>query len=207
MKLSKVQQLVVGIFIVLGVGGLFQFFILKSDRNLIATKRQKIAQLNEDIKTAKAIKAEAGELEEQMNQLKAQLDRLKRILPEDINKPAFMADIKRFANENGIQIESLNANKPLTEDVIVEHPFTYRCLGKFHDFGRFFAQLTNYPRIVNVKGLHFTRSKNGDYPVSGSFIVSVFTYKEPTPEELKQQMEDRKAERSGQNNRNRKGRR
>ena len=193
MKLTQLQQVLVGAGLILLSALLSHFVLLKSNRQRIKSLQNKNSQLEQDIRVAKAIQQTATELQEEMNHLKAQLERLKKILPVTINKPKFMADIKRYANENGIELLQLSNNKPFIDDVIVEHPFTYKARGNFHDFGRFFAQMSNYPRIINVKGLYLERQTEiKGYSVDSSFIVSVFTYNEPTEEDLKAQVEAKK---------------
>ena len=192
MKLNKIQQIAIGLGLVLVAAILAQFVFLKDKRANIVSMKAKNEQLEKDIRYAQAIQKSAAELQEEMNHLTAQLDRLKKILPTSVNKPKFMADIKRYANESGVEITGLSQNKDSVDDVIVEHPFTYQARGNYHDFGSFFAHLSDYPRIINVKGLHLARVSKGAYAVEGSFIVSVFTYREPTEEDLKKQIEDKR---------------
>lgn len=200
MKLNKQQQLLVGLAIVIAAFLFAHFVVLKPDRRSIEQLNEKITQHKQNINIARNIKQSATVLEEEMAHLTAQLERLKKILPVDINKSKFMADVKRYANENGVEIISITNNKPTVTDVIIEHPFTYTAQGNYNDFGKFFAQLSNYPRIVNVKGVYLAREEDDAvYTTRASYIVSVFTYNEPTPEELAEQIAAKKAERSGRN--------
>lgn len=189
---NKAVQALVGVILVTLVGAIVHLFVLREDRNTIARTNTQIAELERKINVAKAIQKSATELEIQMQDLKKQLERLKRILPIEVNKPKFMADIKRIANENGIEIMEATNNKFVVDDVIVEHPFTYIARGNYHDFGNFFAQLSNYPQIVNIKGLSLERDKDPAVPVVGSFIISVYTYREPSEEDLKRQIQEKK---------------
>lgn len=207
MKLTKLHQLLVGLVVVIVGLLLTNFFFLKDVKLSISQTKADIEELNTKISVAKNIQNTANELQEQMTHLKAQLDRLKKVLPVEINKPKFQADVKRYANENGIEVIGAISNKPLTDDVIIEHPFSYIAEGSYHDFGRFFAQLTNYPRIVNIKGLSLAKAQESPRgAVQGRFIVSVYSYREPTPEELKAQIEAKRAEASGRGQK-KKGRR
>lgn len=192
---NKGVQALVGVIIITVVGAFVHQFLLREDRRQIEKTKSDIVELERKINVAKAIQKSATELEIQMQDLKKQLERLKRILPLEVNKPKFMADIKRIANENGIEIREATNNKFVVDDVIVEHPFTYIAQGNYHDFGSFFAQLSNYPQIVNIKGLNLERRKDPQVPVVGSFIVSVYTYREPSEEELRAQIKEKKAER------------
>jgi type IV pilus assembly protein PilO len=195
-KLNKIQQVIAGVVIILLTVVVSQFLVFKTDKQRIQSTDKNIQQLNQDINVAKAIQKSAAELQDEMIHLKAQLDRLKKILPVEINKPKFLADMKRYANENGIEILTLTNNHPVTTDVIVEHPFSFETRGNYHDLGYFFSQLTNYQRIINIKGMQLYRNADlKDYTVTSYFICSVFTYREPTEEELRQQIEAKKRER------------
>lgn len=203
---NKGVQALVGVIMIVAVGAFVHQFLLREDRRQIGLTQTKIEELERKINVAKAIQKSATELEIQMQDLKKQLERLKRILPLEVNKPKFMADIKRIANENGIEIKEATNNKFVVDDVITEHPFTYIARGNYHDFGSFFAQLSNYPQIVNIKGLHLERQENAKAPIEGSFIVSVYTYRELSDEEMKEQFRAKKEERQDKG-KGRKGRR
>ena len=206
MKFNKIQQLGIGIGIVALVTFVTYFVVLKDKRTQIDTLVAKNQTLEGDIRVARAIQQRVMELREEMGQLTAQLERLKDVLPTEVNKPKLMADVKRYANENGLEVIELSQNKPVIDDVIVEHPFTVKALGGYHDFGQFFANLSDYPRIINVKGLALNVPKDVQ-TVEGSFLVSVFTYKEPTAEELKAQIQAEKDRRSGKGKKPGRGRR
>lgn len=198
MKLTKLQQLAVGLGLVVIAFVLAEYVFLKGKKDNLATLQTRCADLEAKIRLAESIRDRVNELREEMDHLRAQLDRLKDVLPTAVNKPLFMADIKRYANENGIEIASVSQNKEVLDDVIMEHPFSFVAFGGYHDFGKFFAQLSDYPRIVNVKGLQLDRLEAGPYPVQGTFLISVFTYKEPTKEDLRKQVEERKAAKRGE---------
>lgn len=208
MKLTKLHQFLVGLVVIIVSLLLTNFFFLKDVKIGIESNKTQIEKLKTDISVAKNIQNTANELQEQMTHLRAQLDRLKKVLPVDINKPKFQADVKRYANENGVEITGAVSNRQVVDDVIVEHPFSYEAEGSYHDFGRFFAQLTNYPRIVNIKGLSLGKAEDGQRgAVAATFVISVYSYREPTPEELKAQIEAKKREASGGKNKKRRGRR
>lgn len=195
MKLDRLQQLAIGIGAII-FGFLFvEYFLLQADYANIAQLEKKIQEHRRNIERAKQIQREATILQEQMKHLEDQLERLKKVLPLEVNKPRFIAEIRRYANENGLEIKKVSTNRVVPDDIIFKHPFTYEAVGKYHDFGRFFAQLSNYSKIVNVSGLSLSKQvDNSDYPVVCQFIVTLYTYREPTPEELKNQLEAKKKE-------------
>jgi Tfp pilus assembly protein PilO len=208
MRLNKLQQTVAGLILILVTYLLCQFVVFKSEQNNIVTIETNIVKLRQDIHVARAIQTTAAQLQSEMVHLKNQLERLKKILPVTVNKPKFLADIKRYANENGIEILELTNNKPVPDDVIVEHPFSFKTRGNYHDYGYFFSQLTNYQRIVNVKGLRLFRANDPkEYAVDSFFLVSVYTYNEPTEAELKKQIEEKKQARLNKGKKKRRGRR
>ncbi len=198
MKLNKLQQLIVGLVIVLFVVIIGELVLFKDQKARITKLAKDITDLEFKIAEANRIKKHAAELEEEMNHLRAQLERLKKILPVEVNKPKFLQDIRRYANEQGLEVVNFSNNKELRDDVIVEHPFTIETRGNYHDLGNFFAKMSNYPRIINIKGLHVLKNKDSPaYALDSSFIVSIFTYQEPTAEELRVQLEAKKLERQG----------
>jgi type IV pilus assembly protein PilO len=205
MKLNQVQQLLVGLVLILVAAIVGEMFLFKQKKQDIRSTQVQIDTLVGQIQDAERIRKHAAELEEEMNHLQAQLERLKKILPPDIHKPKFIQDLRRYANEHGLEVVRSSTNKPVTSDVVVEHPFTMHVQGGYHDLGNFFAKISNYPRIVNIKGLFVTvikkdaKPSGSTHPIQAEFVVSVFTYNEPTEAELKQQIEARKLEKQGGN--------
>lgn len=191
MKLNKLQQAIAGVFIIIIMAAVCNFLILKDKKRQIVSTEASIKKLEQDISRAENIKKSAKELESQMAHLRNQLDRLKKILPTVVNKPKFLADVKRYANENGIEILALSTSRPVIDDVIVEHPFAFTVRGNYHDMGYFFSQLTNYQRIVNIKGLELTKVA-GDYSTRSKFVMSVFSYREPTDAEVRERIQAEK---------------
>jgi Tfp pilus assembly protein PilO len=195
MKLDRLQQLAIGIGAIIFAYVFVEFFLLKGDYVQITRLEQQIVQHEQNIQKAKQIQREATALQEQMKHLQDQLERLKKVLPLEVNKPRFIAEVRRYANENGIEIRRVSTNRVLQDDIIYKHPFSYEAVGKYHDFGAFFAQLSNYSKIVNVSGLSLDKAEGEvSYPVVCSFIVTLFTYREPSPQELKKQLEEKKKE-------------
>ena len=197
MKLTRIQQLAVGIGVILLAIVLAKFVFLKGKQDTVDRTISQNKDLQSKIRLARKYQNQVAQIREEMVHLQAQLDRIKDVLPTSVNKPKFMADLKRLANENGIELVALSQNRPVRKDVVIEHPFTVSAKGAYHDFGRFFASLSDYSRIVNVKGLSLSRDMNAGSTVDSTFLVSMFTYVEPTKEELVQQIADRKAEKSG----------
>lgn len=191
MKLTKFHQAIIGVVFIFIAGALTQYVLLKSTNAKITGAKVEIETLNGQIRTAQEIQNVALQLQEEMAHLKDQLERLKKILPSSINHAKFLADIKRYANENGIEILVVTKAKPIVDGVIEEHSFTFKTRGGFHDYGNFFAQLTNYQRIVNVKALAISRPKK-DVGVGAEFAISVFTYREPSEEELRAELNAKK---------------
>jgi len=199
MSLSKAQQAIFGALFVI-LAGIIAYYVVYADTiRMTEGLKTEINELDLKIGQAKRIKENAKLIEEEMLHLKDQLNKLKKILPVQINKPKFFQNIRRFANEQGLEVNVASASKELVDQEIVEHPFTFKVRGNFHDLGNFFAKLSNYPRIVNVKGLNISsNTENPAYSLDASFIVSVFTYKQPTDEELAAQIEAKRLERQGE---------
>jgi Tfp pilus assembly protein PilO len=207
MILSKLQQVIIAIVIVILAGVIAYFLVYSDTLRQTASLETKITELELKIGNAKRIRDSAKELKEQMIHLKDQLNKLKKILPVKINKPKFFQNIRRMANEQGLEVVNAGANKPVADQEIIEHPFTFKVRGNYHDLGAFFAKLSNYPNIVNIKGLHLSRMQdNPAYSISSSFIVSVFTYKQPSDEELAAQLEAKKLERASKSGKGKKKR-
>jgi type IV pilus assembly protein PilO len=207
MSLNKLQQAIAAIVLVVFAGVMAYFFVFTSKREQTLTLRSQISDLEVKISKAKGFKENARQIQASLDNLKEQLATLKKILPASILEPKIFQTIKRYANEQGLEVTNLSASKPLATKDITEHPFTFAVRGNYHDLGSFFAKLSNYPQILNIKGLNiFDLEANAAYTLSSSFIVSVFTYQEPSEEDIKARIEAKRKERTATSNPKKRGR-
>lgn len=170
--------IVIGLLVVAYLLGYFMLF-KKWNQQIEFTKAQ-IAKVESDIQKGRALQMKINEFNRQINELKERLVKLREILPSRSEAGKFYSNLNFLANENKVYIQSIKAARKVVTDVYIELPYSLELKAGYHDVGKFFASLANFPKIINVKNLSMTKIKNEKqrYSVAVSCTASTYIYNE-----------------------------
>lgn len=133
---------------------------VKEDNVKLAKKED---ELDEEIKKGEDARKRARELERFIADKKAELDKLKTILPADSEWSTLARTIEQYAAEQQIEILSSapSAAKTHPEGLYMEQAYTYKAMGSYHNLALFFEKISRMKRIMNVKSITITARKGG----------------------------------------------
>lgn len=183
---SKTQAgLIVALVLIITIVAYFVFF--KGWYEQIDSLNNQINTVQANINKGKAIQMRIEDFKRQIREINERLDKLKTILPTKSEAGKFYSNLNRMANENHVNISEIKQTPRKANDVYIELPYDLKLKAKFHDLGHFFANLANYPKIINVKNMSMKQEEKGlgKYSVNISCIASTFIYNEATdPKEI-----------------------
>ncbi len=186
-NLSPKAQAGVLIVLLIVIAAIGYFMLFKDWYRQIDATRAQISKVEADIQKGRALQAKINEFNRQINDLKEKLAKLKEIMPSTMEAGKLYGNLNRMANDNQVYIVSIKAGKKTSTDVYTELPYGMKLRARFNDVGHFFANLANFPKILNVKNLEMKKLKaeNSKYSLSVNCQVSTFIYndKTDTPEE------------------------
>lgn len=181
---AQAGVLIVFLIVIVALG---YFMIFKGWYAQIDSYHTQISKVDADIHKGRALQAKINEFNRQINDLKQKLAKLKEIMPSKLEAGKLYGDLNRMANDSQVYILSIKAGKKRTTDVYSELPYSLKLRARYNDVGNFFAELANFPKILNVKNLEMKKLKteNSKYSLSVSCLVSTFIYNDKTdiPEE------------------------
>ncbi|NOY23475.1 MAG: type 4a pilus biogenesis protein PilO [Acidobacteria bacterium] len=177
----KAQAGVLIVFLILIVA-LGYFMIFKDWYRQIDATRTQINKVEVDIRRGRALQAKINEFNRQINDLKQKLAKLKVIMPSTLEAGKLYGNLNRMANDNQVYIVSIKAGKKTATDVYTELPYQMKLRSRYNDVGSFFANLANFPKILNVRDLSMKKLKaeNSKYSLSVNCLVSTFIYNDKT---------------------------
>lgn len=126
------------------------------------------------------VRAQAAPLEElrqEYKELSANLQPLEELLPEEEYLVDFLKRLHNAAQLNNLLLREVIPEASTPEGEFVANDFKMELEGTYHDFGRFLAQLANFPFIVRTSKMNL-RSHVGAKPKeaeSEKTIVASFT--------------------------------
>jgi type IV pilus assembly protein PilO len=133
-------------------------------------------------------KAEYMTYRNELNQLQEQQRELLRALPKEQEIPSFVGSIQEQAELSGLEMLNLAIDEEIPEQLYIKIPVKMEVRGSYHAVTRFFKNIAQLRRIVNVENLSLTpeRKPNDaeDAPVKlvAKFIAATFRYNDNKPQ-------------------------
>jgi hypothetical protein len=112
---------------------------------------------------------------------------MRSVLPGSLDDTKILTEFKFDASLNHIEIIAYHKCPINRGEQHWELPFAFHTRGRYHDYGRLFAQLADNKRLVEIKALQIKRGEtdNEGY-LDGWFVVSAFVFHTPTKSEIYQ---------------------
>jgi type IV pilus assembly protein PilO len=165
-----------------GYGGLF--YLDKQDQ--IKSARAKQQQLKSEKENYEKRKREYQAYRIELNQLQQEQRDLLKALPKKAEIPTFLSNIQEQAELSGLEIVTLTIDAETPQELYIRIPIRIDVRGTYHTITKFFKNLSELPRIVNVEGLSLSieKSEPGLSPrLRARFIAATFRYREQSGSE------------------------
>jgi type IV pilus assembly protein PilO len=164
-KLNLPTKIGIGVLLVIMTGAVY-FLVFHNDLQTSidgALTQQK--RLNADLVTAEAAKsayqkdlADLGEGEQRQRELS-------KVLPETAEAPAFLSTIQGVANVAGVNLTAWTPQAEVPEQFYARIPMKLKLTGRYHQVARFFYQIGQVDRIINMENIAITDPKRVDNDV------------------------------------------
>lgn len=136
----------------------FTLFKSQSEKNTAAQHalEDKIRENNE----LESFRPKLKQIDQQLAELKQQLEIEQRIVPDEKQVDAFMTMVGGEAQKAGVEIRRYAAKDTKSQQYYTEVPFDLEADGPYYSMLNFFDRLGKLERIVNVSGLLVSTTRN-----------------------------------------------
>jgi type IV pilus assembly protein PilO len=136
----------------------FTVFKSQSEKNASAqhTLEEKIRENNE----LESYRPKLKQIEQQLAELKQQLEIEQRIVPDEKQVDAFMTMLGGEAQKAGVELRRYTAKDVKAQQYYTEVPFDIELDGPYYSTLNFFDRISKLERIVNISGLLVSTTKN-----------------------------------------------
>ena len=164
--------------VILGIyGGLFYLDI--QDQIKGAQARQ--VQLKGEKDNYEKRKREYQAYRTELTQLQQEQRELLKALPKKAEIPTFLSNLQEQAELAGLEIVSLTIEAENPMELYIRIPVRIEVRGTYHSITKFFKNLSELPRIVNVENLTLSVEK-ADMGISprmrAKFVAATFRYRD-----------------------------
>ncbi len=178
------QPWYVALLVGLGLGAALLFavnhYFFKDIRQNIESTTKSIQELKREVEKGRAAQRDLPKLEEEIQSLEIELDRLRRILPTKRETDDLIKKLKQLTERGRFALNRFHPGQFEDRDFIWEWPISVELDGTYHELGLLFDRLSRFSRIINVDNLNISprKQKQSDYTVHARFIMRTFIYKE-----------------------------
>jgi type IV pilus assembly protein PilO len=116
----------------------------------------------------------------ELTQLQQEQRDLLKALPKKAEIPTFLSNLQEQAELAGLEIVSLTIDAENPMELYIRIPVRIEVRGTYHSITKFFKNLSELPRIVNVErlALNVARAEVGGSPrLRATFIAVTFRYR------------------------------
>jgi len=169
--------------IVLLIGAYVGLFYLDKQDQIKGAQARK-AQLQGEKSSYETRKREYQAYRTELTQLQQEQRELLKALPKKAEIPTFLSNIQEQAELAGLEIVSLTIDAENPLELYIRIPIRIEVRGTYHAVTKFFKNLSELPRIVNVENLALAIEKGepgGSPRLRASFVAAAFRYREQTP--------------------------
>lgn len=166
------------VVVILGAyGGLFYLDI----QDQIKSARAQQQQLKGEKDNYEKRKREYQAYRTELTQLQQEQRELLKALPKKAEIPTFLSNLQEQAELAGLEIVSLTIEAENPMDLYIRIPVRIEVRGTYHTITKFFKNLSELPRIVNVEDLSLSveKAELGASPrMRAKFIAATFRYRD-----------------------------
>jgi type IV pilus assembly protein PilO len=146
----------VGVFVALALAavGAFWYYVAQDAMAAIGAREAELATVNQTINRGLATAKRLPAFRNEVQQLEAQLDRLRAVLPEEQDVADLLRRVQAMATQSRLTIRGFTPRAVTRRQMHAEWPIGLELEGTYHDLGMFLERVSKFPRIINVGNIH-----------------------------------------------------
>jgi type IV pilus assembly protein PilO len=175
----------VGVFVALSaaaVGG-FWHLVARDAMASIETREAQLVTINQSIERGLATARRLPEFRREVEQLQAQLERLRAVLPEEQDVADLLRRVQAMATQSRLTIRGFTPRAVTRRQMHAEWPIGLELEGTYHDLGAFLERVSKFPRIINVGNIKIKAQdgQSGASTITAECTATTFVLIEAPP--------------------------
>lgn len=161
----------IGAFFVLALAGIgaFVYYYEWPARTEFDSRRAQLVTIQKDIKMGVDTARKLPEFRAQVGELETRLNNLKAVLPDAKDAADLLRRMQTVAAQSNLTIKLFKPAATVTKQLHAEWPINLELDGTYHNLAQFFDRVSKFTRIVNISVLDV---KGKDRPDPNSTITA-----------------------------------
>jgi type IV pilus assembly protein PilO len=175
-KLGAAAKVAIGaLFALLPALGYYLMFHLDIVTEIESTKG-KYDKLQEELTVAKKAEEVYRQDVEELNRRERNRAELVKVLPEGAEYHAFLSSVQSVANLVGVELAAWTPREEIPEQFYARVPMQLELKGRFHQLAKFFYNMGNSERIINMENIALRKPevRDGEVFLSVSVLATAF---------------------------------
>lgn len=142
----------------------------------IQSAKTKHTKLQEELVVAKKAEDVYRQDVEELNRRERNRAELVKVLPETAEYHAFLSSVQSVANLVGVELVAWTPREEIPEQFYARVPMQLELKGRFHQLAKFFYNMGNSERIINMENISLKRPemKDGEVFLNVSVLATAF---------------------------------
>ncbi|MEZ4373205.1 MAG: type 4a pilus biogenesis protein PilO [Polyangiaceae bacterium] len=162
-RLSMAAKVIIVTVVMLAVAAVYFALFHTEVNSRIQAAGNKETKLLDELKTARknefAYQKDLQELTERQQRQRE----LNKVLPQTTEYPSFLSALQSVANVSGISLTAWSPEPEVPEQFYARVPMKIEISGRYHQLAKFFYQVGQLDRIINIENISVTEPKqDGD---------------------------------------------
>ncbi len=159
-KLPNKQKVIILVVLLLAIGALSFFFLIKPKYSEWNGLKVKLDTLQQQIEKDKQVANNLPVLLKEYDRLNKELAAALTELPNQKEIPALLTSVTDEGKKSGLDFLVFKPGTEVKLDFYASVPVDITVAGSFKSVGEFFAAVGNLPRIVNISNVNFSDIKS-----------------------------------------------
>jgi type IV pilus assembly protein PilO len=150
------------VLLIVGMVVGYYFLVYQDQHARLVNLQGEAEELQRKLNKVRVIASNLSEFQQEVANLERSLTLVVKQLPSRKQFEDLLRDISTAGKKVGVTIKTIERNGEVSHGFYVEVPFKIEIEGSYHDTARFFEQIGNLPRIVNVGAMEIKTSRETD---------------------------------------------
>ena len=175
-KLPWKAQLAVFVLMSAAAAGAFYYWYEMPAREAMKVQEDELTQIQARIERGRNAARQLAEFKKEVDDLRARLETLKPILPEEKDAGDLLRRIQTLAVQSNLTVRGFKPQPVSTKAMHAEWPISLELEGNYHNLGMFLDRVSKFPRLINVGKLDIKAKQQPDPTASIDVSCTATTF-------------------------------